>query len=206
MELILGRNSELNEKIKEERREQILANGLKLFATKGLAATKIADISKASGISQGLIYHYYKSKEAVFVELIKVAFEKMNEAVLALESLSLPPAEKIKAAIKGLLKNLEESDTAALNYLLIAQSGVSEAIPAEAKAVLEQEQEKPYEAMARIMGEGQKDGSIKPYDPEELAMIFWTSIKGIALHKATRGEKFKAPNPDILINTFLRQP
>jgi len=76
----LARNKDLNQKMKEERREQILSNALMLYAKKGLSATKITDIASASGISQGLIYHYYRSKEEIFVELIGIAFARLNEA------------------------------------------------------------------------------------------------------------------------------
>ncbi len=40
------RNQETNQKMKEERRELILAGALELFAINGLAATKISDIAK----------------------------------------------------------------------------------------------------------------------------------------------------------------
>ena len=61
----MARNKDLNQKMKDERREQILSNALILFAAKGLSATKITDISAASGISQGLLYHYFESKEEI---------------------------------------------------------------------------------------------------------------------------------------------
>jgi len=69
--------------MREERRTQILEHALILFATKGLAATKISDIAEASGIAQGLLYHYFPSKEAIYVELIRKAFDGMSEAARA---------------------------------------------------------------------------------------------------------------------------
>lgn len=201
--LILARNKELNQKMKDERREQILSNALKLFATRGLAATKITDIASASGSSQGLIYHYYRSKEEIFTELIRNAFEKLNAACHGLESSPFPPREKIIMAIEGLLEVLEENEDAARYHLLIAQATVSEAIPEEAKAIIKKENQIPYEVISRIMAEGQKDGSIKKYDAKELALVFWTSINGLAIYKAVHGEKFRAPDPKILISIFI---
>ncbi len=199
----MGRNKELNQKIKDERKEQILTHALRLFATKGLAATKISDIASASGMSQGLIYHYYRSKEDIFVEIISGAFEKINAASLELERLPLSPREKIRLALETLLQGLASYEDTGLYYLLIAVATASEAIPIEAKKIISEKNALPYEVITRIIREGQKDGSLKNYDAEALALVFWTSIKGLAIHKATHGEKFKVPDPEILISMFI---
>lgn len=201
--MVLGRNKELNQKIKDERKEQILSQALRLFATKGLSATKISDIASASGMSQGLIYHYYRSKEDIFVELIKGAFERINAASLELERLPLSPREKIRLALETLLQGLADNENTGLYYLLIAVATASEAIPDEAKKIISEKNTVPYEVITRIILQGQKDGSIKNYDAEALALVFWTSIKGLAIHKATHGEKFKVPDPEILISMFM---
>jgi len=199
------RNKEENQRIKDERREQILSNALKLFARNGLAATKISDIALAAEISQGLIYHYYKSKEEIFVELISFAFDRINQACLWLESQPLPPAEKIAFAIRELLRLLEEDENAARYHLLIAQATATEAIPVKAKEIIKQKNTLPYESIERIMAAGQNEGTIKQNNARELALVFWTSINGLAIYKAVHGKKFKAPNATILINMFVNE-
>jgi AcrR family transcriptional regulator len=47
----------------EERRLQILETALSVFASNGFKGTSIKDIAEAAGISQGLMYHYFSSKE-----------------------------------------------------------------------------------------------------------------------------------------------
>jgi AcrR family transcriptional regulator len=199
----LGRNQELNQKTKDERREQILSAALRLFATRGLAATKITDIAAAAEMSQGLLYHYYRSKEDIFVELIRTAFERMNTAALELEKLPLPPREKIRLAIETLLRGLDDNEDTGLYHLLIAMATASEAIPEEAKAIIQNENLVPYEVIVRIIAEGQKDGSLKAYDAGDLALVFWTSMKGLAIHKAAHGTKFKTPSPEIFLSLFM---
>lgn len=49
----------------EERRQEILDAALALFCEKGYEKTSIADIARRLGISQGLCYRYFPSKEAV---------------------------------------------------------------------------------------------------------------------------------------------
>jgi AcrR family transcriptional regulator len=198
----LPRNKKENQRIKDERREQILSNALKLFAKNGLAATRISDIALAANISQGLIYHYYKSKEDIFVELISIAFDRINQASLWLENQPMPPAEKIEFAIRELLRLLEEDKNAARYHLFIAQATATEAIPDEAKEIIKQKNNLPYESIERIMAAGQKEGTIKQKNARELALVFWTSINGLAIYKAVHGEKFKAPDAAILASMF----
>ncbi len=201
----MARNKDMNQKIKDERREQILSKALMFYAKKGLSATKITDIASALSISQGLIYHYYRSKEEIFTELIGTAFERMNEACRWLESQPMTAKEKIAFAIQELLKLLEKDEDAARYHLLIAQAAASEAIPGEAKAIIEKENTFSYEVIARIITDGQKDGSFKNYDAKELALVFWTSINGLAIYKAVHGEKFKAPDAAILTSMFFQE-
>lgn len=151
----MARNMEQNEKIREERKKQIQSAALRLFATKGLFATKIKDIAEAVGIAQGLIYHYYKSKEDIYVELIKDALNKMNEAVFSLKKMPQPPHVKIRTALEELLHVIENSEDFIQTCRLIAQASNSTAIPESAKKLIEEMRDIPYQEIARIMGDGQ---------------------------------------------------
>jgi AcrR family transcriptional regulator len=61
----MPRTEEQYEKIRSEKREIIKQTALKLFAAKGYATTSISDIAQMAGISKGLMYNYFKSKEEV---------------------------------------------------------------------------------------------------------------------------------------------
>ena len=188
---------------REKRREDILSCAGIVFARKGFSGTKIADIAKEAGISQGLLYRYFRSKDAVFTELIRNSFEKLNGACELLESMPGLPREKILKALKGLLAELESEALFADRVLLIAQATISEGIPQETKDILQSESGKPYETIARIMAAGQKDGSILPGDPKELATLFWTAIKGLALNRVAQRASFKCPDLQLLARLFF---
>ena len=201
----MARNQQQNEKMREERKEQILLGALHQFATKGLFATKIKDIAKAVGMAQGLVYHYYKSKDEIYVELIKNALDKMNTAVFSLKEMPLPPHEKIRMAIEQLLQTIESSNDFTQTCRLIAHATNSTAIPENAKKLIEEKRDIPYREIAKIMAHGQKEGTIIKADPNELAIIFWTFINGLAIYKATRQDSIAMPDAHILINMFLKE-
>lgn len=54
----------------QERRNQLVATALKLFAEKGVENTSIKDIATEAGVAQGLIYHYFRSKDHLLDAII----------------------------------------------------------------------------------------------------------------------------------------
>lgn len=199
----MARTSEINQKMKDERRKEILSNALHLFSTKGLTATKIADIASYSGFAQGLVYHYFSSKEEIFIELISTSLDRMNEACIGLEKLILPADEKIKLALNELIKGLDSNEDTSKYHLLIAHSSVSEAIPDKAKEIIKKKNQLPYQVIKKIMLEGQSNGTVKNYDAEMLSQLFWATIKGLAIHRAVHKENYKTPDVNVLYDMFL---
>ena len=199
----MGRGAEFNDRVKEARRKTILETAVKLFAVNGLAGTKISRIASDAGMSQGLMYHYFRSKEEIYVALIRHAFSRMNTAVRALEALPVTAREKIETAIVQLLHGFDASEASGYYHLLIAQATASQAIPDAAAAIIERQGKVPYQVMARIIADGQAKGELCNHDPDELALVFWTTIKGLALHRVTHGSGVKMPDPDMLMKIFL---
>ncbi len=68
----------ISDEKKKQRQTDILKTALKLFSQKGYYATSIDDITREAGISKGLIYNYFKSKEEIFFELAEHWNEFMN--------------------------------------------------------------------------------------------------------------------------------
>tara|TARA_Y100001970_G_scaffold185591_1_gene225714 strand:- start:7161 stop:7745 length:585 start_codon:yes stop_codon:yes gene_type:complete len=56
--------------VKDNKRKIILDTALQIFVKKGYSDTRMDDIVQMSGVSKGAIYHYYKSKKDLFLDLI----------------------------------------------------------------------------------------------------------------------------------------
>ncbi len=65
------------EQIRSEKRTLIMETSLKLFAEQGFHATSISQITKKAGISKGLVYNYFESKNEILSEIMKWAFENI---------------------------------------------------------------------------------------------------------------------------------
>jgi AcrR family transcriptional regulator len=201
----VARNPLQNERMRDERRQAILSCAVRLFATRGLAATKVADIAAAVGMSQGLLYHYFRSKEEIFVEIVRQAFERMNTAARDLERLPLTPRQKVVQAATTLMRTLEEHENFSWISVLISTASISDAVPAEARAIIRRERDVPYRVVARLARAGQRDGSFDDGRPDDLALIFWTTVKGLALHRLALGSTYRSPDPRILTRIFFSE-
>ncbi|MFQ5595094.1 MAG: TetR/AcrR family transcriptional regulator [Anaerolineae bacterium] len=69
------RAPEETQRIREERQTQILAAASELFAEKGFHDTKVSEIAARAGVSQGTVYWYFDSKDALFEATFKSQFE-----------------------------------------------------------------------------------------------------------------------------------
>jgi AcrR family transcriptional regulator len=54
----------------QERRKQLIDTALRLFAEKGMEHATIKDIATEAGVAQGLLYHYFSSKDELFYAII----------------------------------------------------------------------------------------------------------------------------------------
>ncbi len=199
----MARTKEQNEKMRTEKKELILKEALKQFSQKGLFATKIKDIAEGVGMAQGLLYIYYKSKEEIYTELVNRALDKINEAVDTLDAMEVAPHEKIRLSILEMIKTIENNEEFNQICRFIAQATNSSAIPLETLETINLKRDRPYHVISKIMKEGQKQGTITEGDPYELAVLFWTSINGLAIYKATREGNPSIPQANLIINLFL---
>lgn len=75
------RTAEQNEQIRVESKHKIMAAAFKLIAKNGYEATSIAMIAKKAGVSKGLLYNYFTSKEELVKALVLGAMEEGDELI-----------------------------------------------------------------------------------------------------------------------------
>lgn len=64
-----------------EVRGRLLASATELFASKGYAATTVREIVERAGVTKPVLYYYFRSKEGIYLELMREPFRKF-EALL----------------------------------------------------------------------------------------------------------------------------
>lgn len=66
------------EKLSDDKKELILSAGMKEFSQKPYKEASTDSITKACGISKGLLFHYFGSKKAFYFYCLESAMEKLT--------------------------------------------------------------------------------------------------------------------------------
>jgi len=90
-------------KTKEARRNKIISKALEIFSKKGFQESTIAEISKASGVSEATVYEYFNSKEellfAIPEEITRESVEDFKKILPYLKGAE----HKVRAIVLGYL-------------------------------------------------------------------------------------------------------
>ena len=102
----------------EQRRAELLAAGQALFLAKGIAGTSLDDITQRAGVSKGLFYLYFASKEDLVLALreqfSRDLAERMREAAEAVPASTLPAsgetgwADRLDACVRAGLERYRD--------------------------------------------------------------------------------------------------
>ena len=98
------------EEMRESRREQIMDAALELFASEGYSHCSISQLAKHAGISKGLMYNYFESKEALLIAIIEEGMQDIMTMIDPDQDGILDPEEVegfIRNTFKGIRSNLQ---------------------------------------------------------------------------------------------------
>lgn len=159
----------------ENRRRAIIETALNLFIRKGYAATRTADIAREAGMSEGLLFHYFETKEKLYLSLLEIAAQGKDNVFNAPAS---SPVEFFEATAQTVLDYVAREPFAAELFVLMGRAQYDEGVPNFAKSF--SMRRKDVECAVALIEKGQQDGSIRKGDPLALATAFFTAIQGIA--------------------------
>jgi AcrR family transcriptional regulator len=103
----------------DERRAQLLALGLELFSQNPYDELKIDAVAEKAGISKGLLYHYFPTKRAFYVEVLRAGAQELLQ-LTAVDKESPP----LKRAEQGLDAYLRYVETHRVVYVALLRGGV----------------------------------------------------------------------------------
>lgn len=82
----------------QQTRRRIMDRALEEFAGQGYGASSINAICADQGISKGIIYHYFRTKDDLFLACVEECFERLTESIRA----HLTPEQgSIEAQLEG---------------------------------------------------------------------------------------------------------
>ncbi len=168
---------------KEEKKRDILNAAMRIFARKGAARTKMADIALEAGIGKGTIYEYFNGKEKLFAALFHHMMGDLEHGFKHELQHATDPVQKleifVRVTLSTFLKKYEE-------HIDIMMDFWAEGIRSNSKDVikifhLETMYDEFRKVISGILDEGIASGIFRPIDTQIAASVFIGAFDGLLL-------------------------
>ena len=176
----MPRTEEQNKEARERMRQKILDAALKLFARDGYDATPVKRIAQEAGIAQGLLYHYFASKEDVVRAIFTECMAQIQDS-FAHGRNGNTPAERLERLIRRSFEIVRANSdfwrlTYAIRFQPAVHAGLQPAMEAWIVAIRE-----TLETHLRDLGFT---------DPETEAILLFALIDGVSQHYTIQPETY----------------
>lgn len=199
---IMPKSKERCQEIREEMRNTILRKSLLYFAKNGFAGTKISDLSRHIGISQGTIYIYFESKEELYREILRIAdYDWELKQLKLLLYLPLSAKTKLDRLSERVMERLRTDEMFAAKIALNVQMLLEQS--KNFASVDTSYQTELYSCTAKIIEQGQKEGTMVSGSSMKLADYYWGVVYLYAL-KSLFTTQYEIITADDLERTVMK--
>lgn len=94
----------------DDKRRAILDRSAELFSEYGYDRASISKISAACGVSKANLYHYYKDKDELLFDVIRVHLKDLLQVVEAADRPDLAPDARLRELVVALLEAYRDAD------------------------------------------------------------------------------------------------
>lgn len=160
-----------------ERRAQILRSAVKVFSRSNYRAATVAAVAAEAGISEALIYRFFPSKRAIFLEIL----HHMSERILSLWQEEQDREEDALVALRNMgmkyySRMIEHPDELRVQFQAISEVG-DEAIAKR----LREDHASYMRSIRRIIRRGIRQGTVRK-DMDVTSVVFLFDGVGILMN------------------------
>jgi len=153
----------------EERRADLLEAGRTLFLSKGVAATSLEDITSRAGVSKGLFYLYFQSKDDLLQALQDQFSVELAGRIRAATNSVADWGARLDACVEAISGSYREQYD--LHEVLFRHGGHVSASHRGSHALV-------LQALSDLLASGAATGAFDVDDPEGTAVFLWASTHG----------------------------
>ena len=107
---------------KEDRPQEITAAALDAFAEKGYAATRVEEVAKRAGVSKGLLYLYFRTKEELFKSVVRsFVVPRIDALTKIIDKADMSSEDFLRGPFLDFVKQLPGSPVSVVVRLMVAE-------------------------------------------------------------------------------------
>jgi AcrR family transcriptional regulator len=158
-----------------DKRRVILDAAVRVFARQGFNGCRVSDIADEAGVAYGLVYHYFRSKDAVLDTLFLERWNVMLELIAEVDRQQIPAREKLQAIASFIIDSYRH-DPELMKVIIVE---VTRAANSFGRTHLEKIRE-AYDGIRKIVEEGQRAGEFRQQlSAQFAALAFYGAIEQV---------------------------
>lgn len=161
------------EEIRELKRRAALRVAARIFNEKGYHATSLDEIADEIGVTKTALYYYFKNKEQLLYECLKLTYDCGQNARLEAEKLDGSSFDKLRALYRRFMENLMEERGA---YTTMANI---RALPPEHQAELLERRRHLDRYSRMLLEKAIEEGSVRSVDVRLTSNFFLGAVNWI---------------------------
>ncbi len=184
---------------KEDRPQEITTAALAAFAENGYAATRVDDVARRAGVSKGLLYLYFKTKEELFKAVIhSVVVPRIEALATTVDRSEMSAEDFLRGPFLDFAKTLPGSPISTLIRLMVAEGPKH---PDLLKYYWENVVSRGLAAITVLLDRGVQSGEFRRSIVNDLPHLFVMPVMFSVIFKLLFEEQ--CPDTDTLIETQI---
>jgi AcrR family transcriptional regulator len=172
-----------------EMRQRILDGAHQVMLTGGYRGTTMPAIAAEAGVSVGLLYRYFESKEELYLAMCETVTQAHLDELAVRMAQIADPQERLSSAIGLFVESLEVERWGAIITAGWAEADLKPAL----RDMLRRRCDQIRAFAAMFLREAMARGEIEPEaDVEELSLAATILLDGVIAHQAEAGDRFDA--------------
>jgi len=191
------------QQVREASRKKILDGALRVFASKGIEAT-MAEVAEEAGVSQGLAYRYFASKEDILSELVHGTTSAGGGFYERVKLAQGTAKERLDYLLVQMTHGIRETPE---HYRLFSHVLRDANVPDELRAAVAKNGGAIRNTIRKLIVEGQASGDVAGDDPDQLLAALLACIDGLASRISGPGRvEYRKDFPDSRIILRMLRP
>lgn len=166
-------------KVVEDRRDQLIDAAMRVYSQKGFTRATNKDIAREAGITPGLIYYYFESKEALLKAIIETRSPAQLMTTLPPQALELPPQLFLRMLILRALSIIESEQLIQLIRMLLPEMAHNSEMASVTTATIQRILEFLGSYFEKQVGKG----ALRPIDGVLTAQVTIGSVLAFVLRR-----------------------
>jgi AcrR family transcriptional regulator len=215
------KRKELQEEREEWRRREfrrcILSAAEKVIVAKGYSALTMDDVAREAQFSKATLYHYFRSKGELLLEILGHFFEEFEQEVQKISRLRLSAREKLRRGIRFYLRFTEEKENISrmlmmdrsfmekMNIFIAAENKLTSEVDRRFITKMKAKRKDILDGVSKILEEGMASGEFRKMDVAAAGIFLESLLQGYSHVRFWPDQRYSVKEATEIIQEFFLQ-